>query len=82
MSKNNDDMMHKIEFYWPVTVLAKVLIVASATAVDADNVVELMVDDAVADDDGTATAKNQTNKQTTHKKNQSDYRIYREDTWV
>lgn len=40
--------------YWPVTVLAKVLIVASAAAVDADIVVELIVDDAVAVDDETA----------------------------
>lgn len=54
MSKNTE----RVKFnYWPVTVLAKVLIVASAAAVDADIVVELIVDDAVAVDDETAIDK-------------------------
>lgn len=37
--------------YWPVTVLAKLFIVASAAAVDAVIVVELTIDDVLTADE-------------------------------
>lgn len=46
--------------------LANVLIVASAAAVDADIVVELIVDDAVAVDDETGHEKENRKKITSH----------------
>lgn len=45
-----------------MTELAKVLIVASAAAVDADIVVELIVDDAVAVDDETGNERTKKNE--------------------